>query len=334
MSQTSPAAAPAPPRSRRIKYIFEMAGFLLLVGFFRLFSLETASNIGGWIGRKLLAPTGLSKPARRNLAAAFPERTEKEREAILLGMWDNLGRVMAEYGHLDALRWTASGGRFTVEGLQHFEAAKAHGKGLLLISGHFANWELLPFAARAHDVSGASVVRPTNNPYVNAWLDRARKKHGLPELISKGAQGTRRIFTLLRKGDAICMLVDQRTSEGVYVPFFGRDAPTTPVPAALALKLGAVIVPVSNLRVSGTHFRVQVYPPIEPVRTDNHDRDVLETTAAINRFIEDRVRENPAQWLWLHRRWADAGAKPRKRGAQVLSTAFSADADSDGSSRV
>jgi KDO2-lipid IV(A) lauroyltransferase len=191
---------------------------------------------------------------------------------------------------------------------------------MLFISGHFGNWEVLPFAARDSQLSGASVVRPTNNPFVNRWLERQRTTNGLPELIAK-AQGARRIFTLLRKGDIICMLVDQRASEGVNAPFLGREAPTTPVPAALALKLGVAIIPVSNTRLNGAHFRVTVYPPIQPANTGNHDRDMLDTTAAINRFIEARVLENPSQWLWMHRRWATPGAKLRKRGAQTLSGA-------------
>jgi KDO2-lipid IV(A) lauroyltransferase len=122
----------------------------------------------------------------------------------------------------------------------------------------------------------------------------------------------------LRKGGAICLLVDQRTSEGIKVPFFGRDAFTTPAPAALALKLGAVIVPVSNERREGAHFHVRAYPIIEPPNTGDADRDLLEITCAMTRFIEDRVREHPGQWLWIHKRWVKDNAPLGKR-AQALS---------------
>ena len=322
------------PLARRIRYGFEAAIFFLVLGSFRLLPIDTASRFGGWIGRKFCAPTGLSKPAIRNLEAAYPELSAEARLQILMGMWDNLGRVLGEYAHLDALQRKGAKPRVTVEGIEHLAAAQKRGKGILLISGHFANWELIQFPARQYGLAGAAVARPTNNPYVYRWLERVRANNGLPEQIAKGAQGTRRIFTLLRKGDCIGMLVDQRTSEGVYAPFFGVDAPTTPVPAALAKKLGAVIVPVSNERVNGAHFRLRIHPAIEPADTGNYDRDVLETTAAINAFIEARVREHPEQWLWLHRRWADKGAKLRKRGAQVLSAAGRAAATNATSSRV
>jgi KDO2-lipid IV(A) lauroyltransferase len=152
----------------------------------------------------------------------------------------------------------------------------------------------------------------------------------MPEQIAKGAQGTRRIFSILRKGDCILMLVDQRTSEGIPAPFFGRDALTTPVPATLAIKLGAVILPVSNQRIGGAHFCIQVYPPIEPRLSGDEDKDILALTENINAWVEARVRARPEQWLWIHRRWSDKGIKLRKR-AQALVGAGE-EAASEGSS--
>jgi KDO2-lipid IV(A) lauroyltransferase len=193
--------------------------------------------------------------------------------------------------------------------------------GSLLISAHFANWEILPIAARDYGLEGASIVRPTNNPFVNAWLERLRTRNGMPELISKGGDGLRRLYGLLREGKCVCMLVDQRASEGILVPFFGRGALTTPAPAALALRVGAVVVPFSAARVGGARFHVRVHPAIELPKTGDSTRDLVEFTAAINAFVEARVRENPEQWLWIHRRWVDENAPLRKR-AQTLSGAF------------
>jgi KDO2-lipid IV(A) lauroyltransferase len=317
---------------QRIRYWIETAGFFTAIGFFKLFPVDTASAVGGWIGRTLIAPTGLSKRAYANLRAAYPGIGDAEATRIVRAMWDNLGRVLAEYGHLDKIHWRTATPRIEVADVANFDEARAHGKGMLLISAHFANWEIMPFAARDYGLSGGVVVRPTNNPYVARWLDRVRSRNGLPEMISKGAQGTRRIFTLLRKGDCICILVDQRASEGIPAPFFGRDAMTTPAPASLALKLGAKIVPVWNERIGGARFRMTVFPAIEPPNTGDPDKDVIQLTAAINAFVEERVRARPEQWLWIHRRWSDKGSKLRKR-AQALSGAGSR-VDSDGSSRV
>lgn len=327
------SGASRPPFGRRVRYGFETAGFLAAIGFFKLFSLDVASSIGGWIGRNLLAPTGASKRAYENLRNAYPGMGDTEQRRIVRAMWDNLGRVLAEYGHLDKIHWQSNKRRIDVTGVENFDAARAAGKGILLISAHFANWEVMPFAARDYGLSGGVVVRPTNNPHVARWLEKVRSRNGLPEMIAKGAQGTRRIFTLLRKGDCICILVDQRASEGIPAPFFGRDAMTTPAPASLALKLGARIVPVCNERIGGANFRMTVYQAIEPPNTGDPDRDVLELTARINQWVEARVRERPEQWLWIHQRWSKSGAKLRKRAQSLVATSGDR-VDSDGSSRT
>jgi len=316
----------------RIRYWIETAGFFTAIGFFKLFPIDTASAIGGWIGRRLIAPTKLSARAYENLRAAYPDKPDAEVAHIVRAMWDNLVRVFAEYGHLSKIKWRTANPRIEVAGVENFDAARAEGKGILLISAHFANWEIMPFAAREYGLSGGVVVRPTNNPYVAAWLDKVRSKSGLPEMIAKGAQGTRRIFTLLRKGDCICILVDQRASEGIPAPFFGRDVMTTPAPAALAIKLGAKIMPVCNERLRGAHFRMTVYPAIEPPHSGNADRDVLELTAAINAFVEARVRERPEQWLWIHQRWSKPGSKLRKRAQGLAGAGAGKRAESEGSS--
>jgi len=319
-SHAASREAPSLPLGRRLRYWLETAGFFLVIGFFRLFGLDRASAIGGWIGRKLVAPTYLSRRPIRNLRLAFPEKSDAEIAAILHAMWDNLGRVMAEYAYLDTIHWAGANPRATLTGAEHLDEAKASGKGILLVSGHFANWEILPTVAREYGFTGGTVVRPANNPYVDRWIERVRSRNGMPEQVPKGAQGTRRVFALLRRGDAICIMVDQRASEGITVPFFGRDAFTTPAPAALALKLGAVIVPISNERVAGARFHVRAHRIIEPPNTGDPDRDLVELTATITRFIEERVRERPGEWLWIHKRWVKENAPLSKR-AQALSPA-------------
>ena len=320
LAPKAPLAETAPlPLGRRLRYWLETAGFLLVMGFFGLFNVDRASAIGGWIGRNLVGRTYLSRRPLRNLRSAYPEKSEAEIQAILMGMWNNLGRVMAEYAHLDSLRWDGPSPRVTLSGTEHLEDAKARGKGMLFVSGHFANWEVMPSVAREYGFSGGSVVRPPNNPYVSRWMERLRARNGLQEQIPKGAQGTRRTFSLLRRGDVICLLVDQRTSEGIQVPFFGRPAFTTPAPAALALKLGAVIVPVSIERVNGARFHLRVFPIIEPPNTGDPERDMIELTAAMTRFIEERVRERPSEWLWIHKRWVKKDAPLRKRAQAMTS---------------
>jgi len=311
------------PFVRRLRYLAEAAGFFTIIGLFRLFGIDRASAIGGWIGRKLIAPTKLSNLARENLRASFPEKSNDEIEAIIDGMWDNLGRTMAECAHLDKIRWADSKTRLTVSGLENAPSEEERKNGVLLISAHFANWETTPTVAHKLGFSGATIVRPTNNPYLNNWLEKLRIRNGMPEIVSKGGNGLRRIRSILRDGGYVCMLVDQRASEGIAVPFFGRDALTTPAPATLALRLNTAIVPVSNERLGGAHFHVRFHPAIMPPNTGNAARDLVAFTAKINAFVEERVRKHPEQWLWIHRRWVSADAPLRKR-AQALSGAFKA----------
>jgi len=304
------------------RYALEAAVFFAVIGFFRLFPVDTASTIGGWCGRTLLYRSSLSNRARDNLASAYPDLVAARREQIVREMWDNLGRNIAEYAHLKSMSIQGDRPRIALAGLQNYENAAASGKGIIFVSAHFANWEVMPFAATQYGVEGGEVYRPVNNPFVDRWLVRQRQANGPKEQIAKGAQGTRRIFTLLRACKSIFILVDQKTNEGLAAPFFGRDAMTTPAPAALALKLGAVLLPTSNERLGGARFRMTTHPAIEFAPSGDHDRDVLALTTRINEAIEASVRYRPSQWLWIHRRWPKPGDRPRsRRGREAMAFA-------------
>ena len=309
---------PDMPFGQMLRYRIEAAGFFTMIGFFKLFGTDTASAIGGWIGRNILYRLRTTERARANLAAAYPEKSEAEREAIVVEMCDNLGRTTAEYAHLGAFSIGGDHPRLEVSGTQYADAAIASGKGVIFVSGHFANWEMMPFTAAQLGYESGEVYRPLNNPYVDRWTVRQRIANGPKEQIAKGVQGTKRIFTMLRAGKCILLLADQKTNEGLPAPFFGRDAMTTPAPAALALKLGTVLLPASNERLGGARFRMKVYPPIEFTPTGAHDADIHALTIEITRRIEEMVREKPAQWLWIHRRWPKDGDKIRSKRAQAL----------------
>jgi KDO2-lipid IV(A) lauroyltransferase len=285
--------------SRKLRYGAEATGFLGMMGLFRLLGLDGASAFGGWIGRNVARHLGMARTARRNLADTFPEKTSAAREAILTAMLDNLGRTFAEYAHLEKF---VLGPRVAVTGEEHLRVAVARGKGVLAIAGHFANWEILPIAAAQSGYDGGIVYRPPNNPYVADYVARKRAARGYSEQISKH-NGARRIFALLRAAKPVFMLVDQKTNEGIAAPFFGRDAMTTPVPAALALKLCLPLVFASNRRIKGAHFEVTVHPPLEFSPSGDEAADVRALTAVINAKVEETVRENPSQWTWSHRRW-------------------------------
>jgi Kdo2-lipid IVA lauroyltransferase/acyltransferase len=311
------ALPPLPPMKplEKLRYGVEAAAFFAFMGLFRILGIDRASALGGFIGRNILYRTGVTKRARMNLRAAYPDMSDAEMQAIVLEMWDNLGRTIAEYAHHDKMTAKGPDARIEVVNLDILEREAAKGKGIEFASGHFANWEIMLHAARQYGYEGGLVYRPVNNPYIDRYIMRQRTTYGPSEAISKGVQGTRRIFTLLRKGKSILILVDQKTNEGLSVPFFGRDAMTTPVPAAVSLKLGAPMLLVTNERMGGARFRITIHEPLTVEPSGDQDRDVMVLTTKLNAALEAVIRKRPSQWLWIHRRWPKEGDKPYTRRA-------------------
>ena len=296
---------PAPlPFALRLRYALEAAALFTFIGLFRLIGLNASSALGGFIGRNVFYRVRpIMNRARVNLRATFPDKSQAECEVIVRAMCDNLGRTVAEYAHLEKFSMHGDNPRLQIANREIGEAAIATGKGVMFFSGHFANWEMMPFIATQLGFQGGEVYRPQNNPIVDRWLVAQRIANGPAEQVAKGPSGTRKIFTLLRRGKAVFLLADQKTNEGIAAPFFGRDAMTTPLPAMLALKLGSVLLPASGERLDGSRFRITILPPLQFAPSGDQERDVYALTCLINDTVEKMVRANPSQWLWIHRRW-------------------------------
>jgi KDO2-lipid IV(A) lauroyltransferase len=299
---TQPGLPTAPPWGQKLRYGAEAALFFAFMGMFRMLGPETASGLGGWIGRNIFSLLPPDRVARANLAAAFPEMTADERNRIRRGMWDNLGRVVGEYPHLARFSPKGDDPRITYSLPPGMSLDDLKQKPVIFLSAHLGNWEMMPILAAQLGFDGAAVVRPPNNPYVAAWVARQRRINGPDTLIAKH-NAARPMVAQLKAGKMLCMLVDQKLREGIPAPFFGRDALTTPAPAALALKMGAHIVMAANRRVGGPRFHVTVQPELEFRASGSEAEDVTRLTAAIQACIEEMVRANPGQWLWIHNRW-------------------------------
>ena len=186
---------------------------------------------------------------------------------------------------------------------ENMRAALERGKGVIVVSGHLGNWEIMAAAGMGLDVYPVSVYRPLDNPLLDAWVRSLRNVDGADVVEKQGA--VRGLLRALRKGRLVAILVDQDPrSHGVFVPFFGTDASTIPTPAELALRTGAAIIPGFALRTGpGFRYRTWFEPALE-VRSDaDHDAEVLRITAELNSRLEAAIRKAPEQWLWLHRRW-------------------------------
>ena len=267
----------------------------------RLLPLDLASAIGGFVGRLIGPRLRLSNRARRNLRAVFPDKTEAEIERIVRGMWDNLGRVAAEFPHLAEFDIYA-GSRVEVIGAEHVEALRDDGLPGIFYSGHLANWEVLSLAATQRGLPLDRIYREANNRLVQWLYDHGRA--GVEgALIPKGPQGVRRLLQTFREGNHLAMLIDQKMNDGIAVPFFGRDAMTAPALAELALRNDCPVVAARVTRLKGARFRIEILPPEKFVNTGDDKADVLAAMTKVNACLEAWVRDAPEQWLWLHNRW-------------------------------
>ncbi|HEV2264550.1 MAG TPA: lipid A biosynthesis lauroyl acyltransferase [Stellaceae bacterium] len=276
----------------------------LAFAFFRLLPLDAASAFGGFLARSIGPVLGISKRARLNLQRALPGLSDADIRRIVRGMWDNLGRVVAEYPHLDKFKVYEPGGRVTVEGVREALGARGPAMRFIFFSAHFGNWEIATLAATQAGLDVIEIYRAANNPFVDEIINEARSVTG-GELVPKGSAAARRAIGALAEGKHICMLVDQKMNDGIAVPFFGRDAMTAPALARLALRYDCVVLPCRVERVSGATFRFVADPPIPLPRTGDGQADVKRLMTAVNAAVEGWIRHRPEQWFWLHRRWPD-----------------------------
>jgi len=243
---------------------------------------------------------------RANLRAAFPAKPAAEIEAILRGVWDNLGRVGAEIAHLDHICSGDSYKRtyidYTPENIARFLQVKDDGRPALVFAAHLANWEL-PAVIAARDGLDCAVLY--RRPNLGAVADAVIALRGglMGEMVASSMAAPVTLARALEAGRHVAMLVDQHYGRGVEVTFFGRKCLANPLIAMLAREIECPIHGTRVIRLPGNRFAAEISEAVAPVR-DAHGRiDVQGTMQAITDVVEGWVREHPEQWLWLHRRW-------------------------------
>ncbi|MGA8552738.1 MAG: lauroyl acyltransferase [Stellaceae bacterium] len=298
-------AARPDSRAERLPLGQRLEGFGAALAFGGLGKLpiDRASAIGGALARRVGPFLGISKRARINLRRAFPDLADSAIEEIVAGMWDNLGRVAAEYPHLRRIRVFAPDGRVETHGFEHMDRAVAAGRRMIIFSGHLANWEIGALAAAQYGAPVTQIYRAANNPLVARLISRLRGDRG--EYVPKGSAGARRAVAALARGEHLTLLADQKMNDGIPAPFFGRTAMTAPALASLALRFDCDVLPARVERLEGAHFRLTVFPPLPLPRGRGPHAAVAELTARVNAILERWIRDRPEQWLWVHRRWPD-----------------------------
>jgi KDO2-lipid IV(A) lauroyltransferase len=274
----------------------------------RYFDPDKTANMFGRIARLVGPRLREQRIGRANLTAAFPEKSPEEIEAILDGVWDNLGRLGAEFAHLDHI-WDhveaqPELGRIEVPKRtnQLFHQLRLDGKPALVFTSHLANWEMPALAAVAHGLDAAVLYRRPNIASADRIIQEMRQVK-MGTLIPAGRDAPIRLAEALQKGQHVGMLVDQYLTGGVEITFFGRKTRANPLLARLLRQVECPVHGVRIIRLPGHRFRAELTEEIPPVRDAEGRIDVQGMTQAINTVIEGWVREHPEQWLWLHRRW-------------------------------
>ncbi len=263
--------------------------------------LDRASAVGGWLTRQIGPRLPVHRIAERNLRRALPELDEGEVRRTLAAMWDNLGRVAGEYPHLAAL--VADEERVQVVDDSGVLAALDKGEaGGILISAHFGNWELCPVPALRAGLPLSVFHRALNNPYSNVVIQELRRPLVTGRFLPKGRKGALAAMSLLKGGQFVGLLVDQKENDGIPAEFFGREAMTTLAPAVFHQRYEAPVAAARVERLKGARFRI-VVEWVPMVDTGDRAADVAANTRRINALFEDWIRARPDLWFWPHRRW-------------------------------
>jgi KDO2-lipid IV(A) lauroyltransferase len=280
---------------------FEALAYDVFVGLMRLLPLDFASDLGGWLLRTLGPVSPVQRTVSRNLDLAFPEKDAAWKADISRAQWDNLGRMFAEFAQMD--RITIDSGRVTVEHMERLTDIAASGKPVVLISGHFANFEVMAAVIVAAGIPCQVTYRATNNPYIDKRIREGRRRYGVQLFAPKGGDGAKELMIGMARGESVALMNDQKFNRGVSTPFFSHPVDTAPGPTRLALRFDTVLQPLTVERLHKARFRVVAHPPILIEDGENRTEVIEATVRSISRFIEGVVRERPQEWFWVHKRW-------------------------------
>lgn len=271
-------------------------------------SPATASNLGGALARAVGPMLPISRVADDNLRHALPELDAAARARVIRGVWDNLGRTVAEMPHLASFKRTEAGAGWEIEGEEQLAGLNTPDRQALFATGHFGNWEMMLPIAELLGIRMAGIYRAASNPGVDRLIQsmRFRAFGRNVTMFPKGAQGARAALQFMRSGGTLGLLVDQKMNDGIAVPLFGRDAMTAPALAQFARHFSVPIIPVHIKRLGPARFRLVCDPPLSVEVTSDRTADLFKITLAVNQTLERWIRADPAAWLWLHRRWPNA----------------------------
>ncbi len=282
-----------------IKYLIQF--FLAIIFFiiFKVLGANLSSKLSGKIF-EIIGPFFRSKKLiYSNIKKAFPNIKSDNSEKISKLMWNNYGRVFAEYMFIKEFRNGKLASKIKIEGNEILEEIKNSNRQVVFISGHFANFELMAMQIEKSGIKLSAIYRPLNNIFLNQVMEGIRKKHICKNQIKKGIGGLKKLITLKKNNFSTAIMIDQRVSEGILSDFFNHKASTTSIPAELVKKFNIDVVPVYIERIEGINFKIKIYKPLN----FNQESSVQNITDKLNQILETMIVRKPEQWIWSHNRW-------------------------------
>ena len=282
-----------------IKYFFQFLFIIFFFSLFKIFGFKISSKIGGKLF-EIIGPIFRSKKLiHTNIKKAFPKNNSVEIKKLTKLMWNNYGRVFAEYMFIRDFRFEKIDSKIEIIGQEILDEIKKSNKPVVFISGHFSNFELMAMQIEKAGIKLSAIYRPLNNIFLNRIMEKIRKKYICKNQIKKGIAGTRELIKFQRNNYSIALMIDQRVSEGEKVNFFNQEAYTTTIPAQLAKKFDMPIVPIFIERVNDTNFKIKISKPVNFLKSNS----IKDITSKLNVIIEEMILKNPTQWIWSHNRW-------------------------------
>ena len=261
--------------------------------------LKISSTIGGKLFEKIGPLFRSKKLIHSNLKKAFPNINLESLNKITKSMWNNYGRVFAEYMFIKHFRKDETNQNIKIEGQEILDDIKRNNKSVIFISGHLSNFELMAMHIEKSGIRLSAIYRPLNNIFLNKIMVRIRKKYICKHQIKKGIGGMKKLMRLKKLNYSTALMIDQRVSQGIKSEFFKQKALTTTVPAQLVKKFKIPVVPIFIERINNIKFRIIVKNPI----TFENEETTKSITDKLNLVLEKMIIHKPEQWIWSHNRW-------------------------------
>ena len=284
---------------KQIKYFFQFLLIIIFFLFFKIFGFRISSTVSGKIF-EIIGPLFRSKNLiHSNIKKAIPNSNYEELNKITKLMWNNYGRIFAEYMFIKEFRLGKLKSKIKIEGQEILNDIKKHNKQVVFISGHFSNFELMAMHLENSGIKLSAIYRPLNNIFLNKIMERIRKKYICKNQIKKGIGGIKKLIKLKKNNYSTALMIDQRVSEGIKSNFFNNEALTTTIPAQLVKKFKIPVVPIFIERINNLNFKITINKPIN----FSNETSIKNITDELNQILEKMIINKPEQWIWSHNRW-------------------------------